>query len=216
MAQREEVAQVIADFLGVVRTNYASLSDSVKRRVGSFLSSVSGLLGGDEPQAPPDAPIPNTARLLWQLAGRSPSAFVKYVAQYPDAALRPYLQDRNRLVSLVEELEAEMPKEAPEQMGGIPKAWLESSNVYGYRYDPANQRLLVRFHPSKQGGSGPVYEYTGVPKEVYDIIRNGAIPAKTDGSNRHGTWWKGKNPSLGAAVNALLSQGPFPYRKLSG
>ena len=211
-----DLPENIRSFLTLVRDNYTSLSEGVKAKVGEFLGRLPEFLGGGQepPQVPTTPTIPDTARLLWQLAGRAPSAFVNYVRQYPDASLEPF-KEGQPLVNLIEALEGEMPKAQPDQMGGIPKAWLQSSNVYGFKYDPSSKKLFVRFH-SKNKDAGPVYQYDGIPSEVFDMIRNGAVSAKTEGRNSYGRWWKGKNPSLGATVSALLKNGPFPYKKLGG
>ena len=62
---------------------------------------------------------------------------------------------------------------------------------------------------------GPIYGYDGVPKVIYDLFQSGSIPARTNGQNRWGKWWKGKVPSLGASLYTLISQGQYPYQRLS-
>lgn len=41
---------------------------------------------------------------------------------------------------------------------------VSSSNVDAVGYDPDGERLYVRFH------SGDIYEYHGVPKDVYEDL----------------------------------------------
>jgi len=209
-----ELKQSISQLASYMAANYANLSSAVKTKAAEVLNALMNRAAQEEGDVPSDQPVPDTAKLLWELAGRGPSAFVKYMRQFPDPALEPYLKGQP-LVSLIERLEQEMPKGEPQEAGGIPKAWLQSSNVYGFKYDPKSQRMFVRFH-GEDRDAGPVYQYDSVPPEVAEIIRMGAVPAKTDGSNKYGSWWKNKQPSLGAAVNALLAKGPFPYKKLGG
>jgi hypothetical protein len=92
---------------------------------------------------------------------------------------------------------------------------MPSSNVEGFAYDDKNNRLLVRFLGEHPNRNGPIYAYTGVPPVMFDLLRKGAVPARTDGKNKWGKWWRGKTPSLGASVYTLLRQGGFPYQKLA-
>ena len=102
-----------------------------------------------------------------------------------------------------------------ESADGIPRADLQSSNVYGYKYDPRTKKMLVKFQGNKGLGQGPVYEYDNIPPQVFKMIRSSAIPAKTTGQNKWGKFWKNKSPSLGASVSALLVKGGFPYQRIS-
>jgi hypothetical protein len=92
---------------------------------------------------------------------------------------------------------------------------MPSSNVEGFAYDDNSNRLYVRFlgkHPNRYG---PVYQYENVPANIFEIFRRGAIPAKTDGKNKWGHWWKGKYPSMGAAMYHLIRAGGFPYQQVA-
>lgn len=91
---------------------------------------------------------------------------------------------------------------------------MPSSNVEGFAYDPDQQRLYVRFLGKHPDPHGPIYQYEGVPANIFDIFRRGAIPAKTDGRNKWGRWWKGKYPSMGAAMYHLIRAGGFPYQRV--
>lgn len=206
-AIREQVAQLTDYF----KNNYSRLSDEVKTAFATFLQDFSAWFSGQGAGAtPPASPdIPDSARLLWELSGRSPTAFVKYIRQFPDPNLEKLLDSPQNIVNLMEALEREMPKSDRGSADGIPQSWLQSSNIYGYDYDRNSQKLKVRF----QGGK--VYEYDGVPQEIYKLLRNGAVAAKTKGKNQYGEWWPGKKPSLGATHNALLKKGGFAYRRVS-
>lgn len=162
-----------------------------------------------QPANPMSNPPSPGAQLMWILAGQKVDAFVNYLATYPDPELRALLNNRDQLDHTIHQLHAMMPSGEQPSQGGIPHADINSSNIYGFRYDPKTGKLLVRF----QGGS--VYGYDGVPGNVFKAFQNGAIPAKTNGRNRWGVWWRGKMPSLGASFYELIRQGGYPYRRLN-
>jgi hypothetical protein len=91
---------------------------------------------------------------------------------------------------------------------------MPSSNIYAFGYDPESSRLLVKFQGNDGVGHGPVYGYRGVPKVIFDLFKNGSIPARTTGKNRWGKWWKGKVPSIGASMYTLIKNGNYPYQRL--
>ena len=153
-------------------------------------------------------PPSSDAQLLWILAGQNEDAFVNYLKTYPTAATQNLLNNPSELNSTLEFLHAMMPPGEQPVADGIPHADLNSSNIYGFRYSPQSQKLKVRF----QGGS--VYEYDGVPVNIFNAFSQGASSAKTDGQNQYGKWWKGKNPSLGAAFWDYIRNSGFDYKKL--
>jgi hypothetical protein len=95
------------------------------------------------------------------------------------------------------------------------KQSMPSSNVEGFAYDDKNGNLLVRFLGDYPNRNGPIYSYGGVPKEIFDLFQKGAIPARTDGKNKWGKWWKGKVPSIGASLYTLIKERGYPYQRLS-
>ncbi len=92
---------------------------------------------------------------------------------------------------------------------------MPSSNVHSFGYDPKNERLLVKFQGDYPNQNGPVYGYDKVPKVIFDMFQKGAIPARTNGQNKWGKWWKGKVPSIGASMYTLIKQGGYQYQKLT-
>jgi hypothetical protein len=92
---------------------------------------------------------------------------------------------------------------------------MPSSNVEGFAYDPKTNKLLVRFLGKHPDRNGPIYGYDKVPPQIFDLLRKGAVPARTDGQNKWGKWWKGKVPSLGASLYTLIKEGGYNYRRLS-
>lgn len=91
---------------------------------------------------------------------------------------------------------------------------MPSSNVEGFAYDPKTNKLMVRFLGEHPNRNGPIYAYENVPPNIFEIFRRGAIPAKTDGQNKWGKWWKGKYPSLGAAMYHLIKAGGYQYQRI--
>jgi hypothetical protein len=92
---------------------------------------------------------------------------------------------------------------------------MPSSNIEGFAYDDKTGKLLVRFLGKHPNRNGPIYGYEGVPANIFEIFRKGAIPAKTDGKNKWGQWWKGKYPSIGAAMYHVIKAGGYRYQRLS-
>lgn len=90
-----------------------------------------------------------------------------------------------------------------------------SSNINSFKYDPQSKTLFVKFMGKDSADSGPVYQYEGVPRLIFQIFRKGAVPPKTSGKNQYHRWIKGVTPSLGAAMYALIRNGPYPYARLT-
>jgi len=104
----------------------------------------------------------------------------------------------------------ETPQAQPELHQAMP-----SSNIESFGYDDKTGRLLVRFLGDFPNRNGPVYGYEGVPKQIFELFRQGAIPARTDGKNKWGKWWKGKVPSAGASLYTLIKNVGYQYQRLS-
>lgn len=213
-------AQSIMTFL---QESAGQINRQSQQALGALLQSVLEVIGQGEggqqpppeepgspmPPGPINAPMPQGADLLWILSGGQPDAFVNYARTFPDAALNALANNPQALASVLGRLEQQMPQGDRGSADGIDRAPLDSSNIYGFQYDPKSGGLKVRFQ------SGAVYGYQGVPKQIYQIFANGAVPARTEGQNEHGRWWVGKNPSLGAAFSALIRQGGYPYQRLN-
>ncbi len=162
----------------------------------------------EDAQRTSQTPIPDTANLLWILAGGQPEAFVSYLREFPDPQLNAILQNPTHLVQIIEQLQRNNPIKHLGQEDGIQQANLQSSNVYGFRFNPQTKKMQVRFQ------EGAVYEYDDIPDVIFNLFSHGNASAKTTGSNRFGAWFRGKNPSLGAALNQYIKQGGYAYRKL--
>ena len=164
------------------------------------------------PQPPPHglgAPPSPDAQLLWILAGQQEDAFLQYLQQYSTPETLALLQNPTELERVVQFLHAMMPSGRQPVIDGIQHSDLNSSNIWGTQYDPSTGKMKVRF----QGGAE--YEYDGVPTNIYRAFSQGQASATTDGQNQYGKWWRGKNPSMGAAMNQYIKAGGFPYRRLN-
>jgi hypothetical protein len=130
--------------------------------------------------------------------------------QIPDDVAELIANEIQWLMQRIEELESQVQQEPPPLQDSMP-----SSNVSRFAYDDKNQKLYVQFLGKYPNRNGPVYSYDGIPSTLFRLFQMGAIPARTDGRNRWGKWWKGKNPSMGASVYTLLKLGAFPYQRVS-
>lgn len=92
---------------------------------------------------------------------------------------------------------------------------MASSNINSFAYDDKTGNLMVKFQGDYPQQNGPVYSYGGVPKQIFDLFRSGSVPARTEGKNKWGKWWKGKVPSMGASMFTLIKGGGYPYKKVS-
>ncbi len=121
----------------------------------------------------------------------------------------------NRIMQLRQEQQGQepeipnLPPEEPDLQQTMP-----SSNIYGFNYDYDNDKLLVKFQGNDGEGEGPIYQYEGVPKYIFNLFRQGAAVAKTTGRNKWGEWFRGKSPSLGAAMHAFIKNGNYPYQRV--
>jgi hypothetical protein len=114
------------------------------------------------------------------------------------------------LFNRIETLRAPLPQAQPKLDKGYP-----SANVYAFGYDPENQRLLVKFQGNDGEGKGPVYGYDKVPQNIFNLFQSGAVPARTNGQNKWGRWFKGKVPSIGASLYSLIAQNQYPYQRVA-
>ena len=97
----------------------------------------------------------------------------------------------------------------------LDKSPIDSSVINAFKYDPKQGNLLVQFKGKFPNEEGPIYSYENASPQIFNLFKRGAIPAKTDGANRWGSWFKGKNPSMGSSMNVLLKGLNLPYTKLT-
>lgn len=83
---------------------------------------------------------------------------------------------------------------------------IKSSNVWKFKYDTETGDLVVKFQ------DGSVYTYFNVSLSDFEQFASGSGgTCKTSGSNKWGTWERGKSPSVGAAVWDILMK--YSYSK---
>ena len=114
------------------------------------------------------------------------------------------------LTSRIDVLQASL---AP-QMPPLQKS-MDSSVINAFKFDPKNGNLLVQFKGKYPKDEGSIYSYEGVSPQIFDVFKKGAVPARTKGKNKWGSWWAGKSPSMGSSMNVLLKNMQFPYKKLT-
>lgn len=164
------------------------------------------------PNVPIEPAMPVGTDLLWILSGGQPNAFVSYLRTYPGDGFRHLLANPEQLAQTIAYLQQNNPiAEAGQAADGIPNSQLGSSNVVGMKYDKNSGKLLVKFHGNRRE---PVYQYDGVPPQIFQLLEHGNAFARTKGRNRWGEWWPMKNPSLGASVNQYLKAGGYPYQRI--
>lgn len=160
------------------------------------------------PSGPTQAPIPDIARQLWALSRGNPDIFTAYMRSYPNPQLQQIAENPAQLNALMNQINDTQSIPPVGQADGVNQAPLQSSNIFGVRYDPLKKTMTTRFQ------NGSVYKYEGVPKVIFDMVYHGDGVAKTTGSNKFGRWWKFKTPSIGAAFHELIKLGGYPFRKI--
>ena len=204
MDEIEAIKNQMRELLAAFAARNAPLTPELRSALAGAIDRASRKIN----QLRSNQPIPVDAEKLWVLSGANPEAFKSYLKSFPSQQLNQIAQEPGRLANVESRLSNQVTLPAGEQIGGIPKAPLNSSNVYGFQYDPRNSKLMVRF----QGGG--VYRYDGVPPSIFKIFQAGAIPAKTNGENKFGKWWVGKKPSLGATFFNIIRD-LFPYQRVA-
>jgi hypothetical protein len=82
-----------------------------------------------------------------------------------------------------------------------------SSNVDRIMYDDETRDLVIKFN------DGAYYTYYDIDFTEFVEVFNGAGICRTSGTNRWGTWFVGKTPSVGAAVYDILVRSGKRYTK---
>lgn len=149
---------------------------------------------------------------LWVNARGDPDIFRQWMLNNPDFNIRLIAENPSMMRNIIEQLQGMDIQEPEVSPKGVPNAPMGSSNVKGFGYDEKTGNLTVQFQG--KDGNGGVYQYGGVPPFIAKAFMSGSASAKTDGENQFGSWWKGKNPSLGAAHWQFIRDN-FPYQKVA-
>lgn len=123
-----------------------------------------------------------------------------------------FVEDYNQMQQQQAQPEIPIPPQQPPE--DLEQA-MPSSNISAFAYDNTNNRLLVQFLGKHPNRNGPIYSYSGVPHQIFELFRRGAIPARTEGRNAWGSWWKGKVPSAGASMYTLIKTAGYPYQRVA-
>lgn len=201
----DEIIQMLQSLIAQVSEAQGEFSDQELESFYNVFQQTFDFI--QESRQAPETPY--GTELLWNLANGNPDAFVSYLQTVPDPALNQLLRNPTQLRETIDNLMRRFPQAEPERIGAIEQAPINSSNVWGFAYDPQKGSLQVRFQ-----GDG-IYQYEGVPAYIFKIFQAGAIPAKTTGQNQYGSWWRGKKPSLGASLFELIKRGGYPYQKVA-
>ena len=153
--------------------------------------------------------LQNLEQLLQELLGAI-QAVVQSGEDLSDELQGVIAEELTYLTSRIDEIKAAQTPSIPPLDQSM-----DSSVINAFKFDPKNGNLLVQFKGKWPTAEGSVYSYGGVPKEIFELFRRGAIPAKTKGKNKFGKWWAGKSPSMGSSMNVLLKQMGFPFQKLT-
>lgn len=198
-----QAREVVSSITNLIQTHgIESFSEEVKAQLANILRSAANTIQQFREERP------ENVDQLYLLAGGNKEAFQNYLRTYPNARANALLGSPLALHDAEENLQARFGEGIDLQADGFQHSPLMSSTVYGSQYDPNTGSLKVRFN------NGGIYEYGGVPPQVFDAFQKGAATAKTEGENEWGEWWVGKTPSLGASLNQYLKAGNFPYKKL--
>jgi len=209
----DELLSLLLQFMAQVEQNYDSLSDEEAEEISEFLIETFSVLQQPIPKPKLTSDIPVGADLLWYLSGEEPEVFTKYLLTYPGEGFKELANNPTQLASVIQRLQNAYPGIEPGQDNeGLDYTQFPSSNVEAMKYNPKTGKLLVKFHGEN---GGPVYQYQGVPPQIFKLLEHGDAFAKTKGKNRWGEWWPTKNPSIGAALNQFIKKGGYPYQRLS-
>jgi hypothetical protein len=86
-----------------------------------------------------------------------------------------------------------------------PIAPIESSTLRSLFYDPNEAYAQALFQ------SGAAYEYFGVPQEAVSKVMAGSDTTTTEGESAFRAFYRGKDPSVGAAFDEYIKKGGYEY-----
>jgi hypothetical protein len=209
----DEILDLLIRFMEEVGQNFDSLSEEEANEISEFLIETFSILQKPAPAPKVSSALPVGADLLWYLSGEEPETFTRYLQTYPGEGFQELANNPTQLASVIQRLQQAYPGIEPGQDNqGLNYTQFPSSNVEAMKYDPQTGKLLVKFHGEN---GGPIYQYQGVPAQIFKLLEYGDAFAKTKGKNKWGEWWPMKNPSIGAALNQFIKKGGYPYQRLS-
>ena len=84
---------------------------------------------------------------------------------------------------------------------------IQSSNVKKIMYNDESNEMFIQFQDKS------IYTYFGVTMNLFLEVSGGQATCITSGENKYGSWYVGKNPSVGAAVHKFLVKSGIKYKK---
>lgn len=91
------------------------------------------------------------------------------------------------------------------------KVWrgssIPSANVRRIVYNDETKEMVIQFQDKS------IYTYFEVPFQTFLNVSGGEATCITTGENKYGSWFVGKNPSVGAAVWRYLRDSNIRYKK---
>lgn len=84
---------------------------------------------------------------------------------------------------------------------------LKSSNVKNIMYNDDTKEMFIQFQDKS------IYTYFNVSFDLFLKVSGGKATCITTGENKYGKWYKGKSPSVGAAVHKYLVKSGISYKK---
>jgi hypothetical protein len=149
--------------------------------------------------------------------------------EIPDEVLGQVAETLNALNTRIEQIEqAQNPPPPPQPnepppippstpTGGyvppLEDAPFPSSNISRFRYDPRSRNLYIQFLGEYPNRNGSVYQYSGVPPNIFQLLQRGGVGPITSGGNRWHNWNRNQLPSHGAAAYHLI-RSSFPYQRI--
>jgi hypothetical protein len=82
-----------------------------------------------------------------------------------------------------------------------------SANVDKIMFNDEIKELVIKFN------DGSYYTYYDIDFTEFVEVFNGAGICRTSGTNKYGTWFLGKTPSVGAAVYEILVRSGKKYSR---
>ena len=84
---------------------------------------------------------------------------------------------------------------------------IQSSNVKKIMYNDESKEMFIQFQDKS------IYTYYDVSMNLFLDVSGGRATCITSGENKYGSWFVGKNPSVGAAVHKFLVKSGIKYKK---
>jgi len=120
----------------------------------------------------------------------------------------PKLSDEFKIKFFEELFGSELDEESVEHAF---KVWrgssIPSANVRRIVYNDESKEMVIQFQDKS------IYTYFEVPFQTFLNVSGGEATCVTEGENEFGSWFVGKNPSVGSAVWKYLRDSNIKYKR---